>query len=144
MLIILGLIFMRNAALLLCSILVCAHYTHYSNNVKGVECVFQGAPQEKLLVFSVKEGWEPLCKFLEKQIPDKPFPWKNIGGKGQITKENIQHFNRKIMMELLTFLVAFLLLLLAVYFYANENDWWKSLLTFLLSFVTWYKFLLYS
>lgn len=31
-------------------------------------------PKDKLLVFDVKEGWEPLCKFLGKPIPDQPFP----------------------------------------------------------------------
>ena len=88
-------------------ILVYAHYKDYSYNVNGAKCPFQRAPKEKLLVLSVKKGWEPLCKFLEKEVPDKPFPWKNIGGKGAITEENIQHFNRKIMMELLTFLLLF-------------------------------------
>lgn len=34
-------------------------------------------PEDKLLVFSVKEGWEPLCKFLEKPVPNIPFPHKN-------------------------------------------------------------------
>lgn len=34
-------------------------------------------PPEKLLVFDVKEGWEPLCRFLDVPIPDKPFPRLN-------------------------------------------------------------------
>jgi len=32
---------------------------------------------ERLLEFNVKEGWEPLCKFLNKPIPDEPFPFVN-------------------------------------------------------------------
>ena len=28
----------------------------------------------------MKEGWEPLCKFLGKEIPGQPFPRKNVGG----------------------------------------------------------------
>ena len=28
----------------------------------------------------MKEGWEPLCKFLEKEIPDVPFPHENVRG----------------------------------------------------------------
>ena len=28
-------------------------------------------------MFNVKEGWKPLCRFLEVDIPDKPFPHKN-------------------------------------------------------------------
>jgi hypothetical protein len=34
-------------------------------------------PAEKLLVFDVKEGWEPLCRFLDVPVPDKPFPRLN-------------------------------------------------------------------
>jgi hypothetical protein len=34
-------------------------------------------PPEKLLVYSVKEGWEPLCAFLGVPVPDVPFPHLN-------------------------------------------------------------------
>lgn len=34
-------------------------------------------PKEKLLYFSVKEGWGPLCKFLNVPVPDRPFPRLN-------------------------------------------------------------------
>jgi hypothetical protein len=35
-------------------------------------------PAEKLLVYEVKEGWEPLCAFLGVEAPkDKPFPHLN-------------------------------------------------------------------
>lgn len=34
-------------------------------------------PKERLLVFNVKEGWEPLCEFLEVPVPDTPFPFIN-------------------------------------------------------------------
>lgn len=34
-------------------------------------------PQENLLVFNVKQGWEPLCKFLGKEIPPWEFPRGN-------------------------------------------------------------------
>jgi len=36
-------------------------------------------PKEQLLEFRVEEGWEPLCKFLEKPIPSAPFPFSNEG-----------------------------------------------------------------
>lgn len=41
------------------------------------EEVKQRVPAEKLLVFDVKEGWEPLCTFLGVAVPDKPFPHVN-------------------------------------------------------------------
>jgi len=37
-------------------------------------------PEEDLLVWNVKEGWDPLCKFLEKTIPEEPFPHANKTG----------------------------------------------------------------
>ena len=40
----------------------------------------QTAPKDKLLVYSVKEGWETLCKFLDVPIPSTPFPHKNKRG----------------------------------------------------------------
>ena len=39
-------------------------------------------PKDQLLVFDVKEGWEPLCKFLDLPIPDIPFP--NINDRRQV------------------------------------------------------------
>lgn len=32
---------------------------------------------DKLLVFEVKQGWEPLCEFLGVPVPDTPFPHLN-------------------------------------------------------------------
>lgn len=34
-------------------------------------------PADRLLVWSVQEGWEPLCEFLGKPVPDTPFPRLN-------------------------------------------------------------------
>ena len=34
-------------------------------------------PPDRLLVFDVKEGWEPLCDFLEAAPPDEEFPHLN-------------------------------------------------------------------
>jgi len=34
-------------------------------------------PADRLLEFHPKEGWEPLCKFLGKPVPDLPFPHSN-------------------------------------------------------------------
>ncbi len=45
-------------------------------------------PADRLLVFNVAEGWDPLCQFLEVPVPDTPFPgtharkefWEHFGG----------------------------------------------------------------
>jgi Sulfotransferase domain len=34
-------------------------------------------PKEQLLVYEVKNGWEPLCSFLDLPIPDESFPHLN-------------------------------------------------------------------
>jgi len=34
-------------------------------------------PPERLLTFEVKQGWEPLCKFLHVPVPEEPFPHVN-------------------------------------------------------------------
>ena len=44
---------------------------------KWTEQVMTTVPKDKLLVFDIKEGWEPLCKFLNKEVPNKPFPRSN-------------------------------------------------------------------
>jgi len=43
-----------------------------------IEEVKRAVPPERLLVYNVKEGWEPLCRFLGKEVPDGiPFPRLN-------------------------------------------------------------------
>jgi hypothetical protein len=41
------------------------------------EEVRQTIPAEQLLVFDVRQGWAPLCEFLEIDLPDTPFPRSN-------------------------------------------------------------------
>jgi hypothetical protein len=36
-------------------------------------------PPERLLEWDVRDGWEPLCAFLDRPVPDRPFPWENVG-----------------------------------------------------------------
>lgn len=42
-------------------------------------------PSENLLVYKVGDGWEPLCEFLGKPVPDTPFP--NVNDKEHFTTE---------------------------------------------------------
>lgn len=39
-----------------------------------IDQVKMTVPASQLLVFNVKEGWEPLCRFLKVPIPSTPFP----------------------------------------------------------------------
>ena len=79
-------------------------------------CNLQKAPKDKLLVFNVEQGWEPLCKFLEKDLPDKPFPWKNKNG-SEIHKVLKKHqVTRQIAMEVI-FVLACLIAVVGVLFF---------------------------
>lgn len=42
------------------------------------EEVVATVPAERLLVFDVAQGWEPLCAFLEMPVPDQTFPHHNL------------------------------------------------------------------
>jgi hypothetical protein len=45
---------------------------------RHIEEVKEHVPREKLLVYSVKQGWDPLCEFLGVEEPvGKPFPHLN-------------------------------------------------------------------
>ena len=40
-------------------------------------------PSENLLVWKPSDGWEPLCKFLEVEIPPDPIPVENKTSDGK-------------------------------------------------------------
>ena len=42
-----------------------------------IEEVKRTVPPDRLLVYNLKEGWEPLCNFLNVPIPDHPLPHLN-------------------------------------------------------------------
>ncbi len=44
------------------------------------ERVERDVPPERLLVWEVGEGWEPLCEFLEVDVPGEPLPHANDRG----------------------------------------------------------------
>ena len=45
---------------------------------RHVEKVKEHVPSDRLLVYEVKDGWEPLCEFLNVDVPEgKPFPRLN-------------------------------------------------------------------
>jgi hypothetical protein len=48
-----------------------AAIAHYEEQVQ------RNVPEDRLLVWSVTDGWEPLCRFLEVDVPDAQFPRLN-------------------------------------------------------------------
>jgi len=57
----------------------------YEQNICDVQAAF---PSDRLLTYELGAGWEPLCNFLGKPIPDVAFPYSN-------TTEEFQSFVRK-------------------------------------------------
>ena len=53
-------------------------YRIHNHRVKSI------VPADKLLVYNVKDGWKPLCDFLECDVPTVAFPRENV--KAEITK----------------------------------------------------------
>jgi hypothetical protein len=49
-----------------------------------VERVKASVPAEKLLIYSVDQGWEPLCRFLGLPVPATPFP--NVNDRAALKK----------------------------------------------------------
>ena len=54
-------------------------YRIHNHRVKSI------VPADKLLVYNVKQGWKPLCDFLECEVPLLAFPHENV--KAEITKK---------------------------------------------------------
>ena len=65
--------------------------------------VIDYVPKERLLVYEVKEGWEPICNFLDKPIPDMQFPYKN-------KTKNMGHMSRFIN----TMFIVIVLIIIAI------------------------------
>jgi hypothetical protein len=48
-----------------------SYFEHRTDQIRSA------IPPDRLLVYEVKDGWEPLCDFLQIQAPDEPFPRVN-------------------------------------------------------------------
>ena len=49
-----------------------------------IEDVKKTVPKDRLLIFTVTEGWKPLCKFLKMKVPTTPFP--NVNDRAEVKK----------------------------------------------------------
>ena len=77
---------------------------------KWNKSVISYVPKDRLLVYQVKEGWAPLCKFLNKSIPDIPFPYKN-------KTKNMGHMSRFInTMFVLLIIIVIAVIISSVFF----------------------------
>ena len=68
-------------------------------------------------MFSVSDGWQPLCEFLGKDVPDAPFPHqnKNSAAAEEILAENpIAKANLKVAKRRCSWIFLFLLVSILV------------------------------
>ena len=90
--------------------LVKKKYREHNERVKAA------IPEERLLVFNVKQGWKPLCEFLGCEIPEEDFPWLNAGQtlNSQKLAQRKREFAIKVVMVIFI-LVSFFVLICSFY-----------------------------
>ena len=72
--------------------------------------VIDYVPENRLLVYEVKDGWQPLCKFLNVPVPKIPFPFKN-------KTKNMGHMSRFInSMFILLIIIIVAIIISSVFF----------------------------
>jgi len=76
--------------------------------------VRQAVSKDRLLVFDVKEGWNPLCKFLGIPVPSEPFPHKNKSGSEVSSIIEHSRMSDLIKREAITFIIGCVLLVVAI------------------------------
>ena len=79
------------------------------------EEVIRSVPEDRLLVFNVKQGWKPLCDFLGLPVPSKPFPNVNDSKNFQKVIRNIK-VSGFLLIYCLPAIMASLLIFSSVYF----------------------------
>jgi len=87
-------------------------YREHNERVQAV------IPKERLLVYNLKQGWEPLCKFLGCEIPQEDFPWVNAGQSlllAQLARRR-QEFAIKFLIIVISLFVILLAVCYSIYF----------------------------
>ena len=77
------------------------------------QSVIDYVPKERLLVFEVKDGWAPLCKFLDAPIPDMPFFYKN-------KTKNMGHMSRFINTMFILLIVFIIVAIISSVFFGVQ------------------------
>jgi hypothetical protein len=62
--------------------------TVYLDHIRDVQATIA---EDRILIYDVKEGWEPLCAFLGVTVPNEPFPHKNTRDEFLKTKSFLTH-----------------------------------------------------
>lgn len=101
------------------------HYLPHSQDEKDyieffhrhTQEVKKNVPPERLLVFQVADGWEPLCNFLGCDVPDIPFPHLNEGD-ATIKKKLVQIIRQSLGAKIVLGMLAVVAAVMTWYFTA--------------------------
>ena len=77
------------------------------------KAVIEYVPKERLLVYQVKEGWAPLCKFLNVEEPNIPFFYKN-------KTKNMRHMSRFINTMFVFVLIFIIVVIISSVFFGVQ------------------------
>tara|TARA_B100001996_G_scaffold285172_1_gene225451 strand:+ start:996 stop:1721 length:726 start_codon:yes stop_codon:yes gene_type:complete len=75
--------------------------------------VIEYVPKDRLLIYQVKDGWEPLCNFLNVPIPDIAFPYKN-------KTKNMGHMSRFINTMFIILILAIIAIIISSLFFGVQ------------------------
>lgn len=88
--------------------------------IRWNEEVTRVVPTDRLLVFRVRDGWEPLCRFLNKPIPQEPFP--HVNDRGEMQRRIAEFRKRLILFVSSSTLVLGLSLALGIWWSRIKNS----------------------
>jgi len=74
------------------------------------QSVIDYVPKERLLVYQVKEGWKPICKFLDVPKPNIEFPYLN-------KTKNMGHMSRFINSMFIIFIITIICIIISSVFF---------------------------
>ena len=83
-------------------------YRIHNHRVKSI------VPADKLLVYNVKEGWKPLCDFLECDVPTIAFPHENIKAEVTNTVMTVTRYAQQVKREFWSGVLKIILFLLVI------------------------------
>ena len=69
-------------------------------------------PPERLLVWNLKDGWEPLCTFLNKPVPSEPVPRENTTGDMKYMEKFF--YESKIYKKMMNFCMMYMVMLIVM------------------------------
>lgn len=83
--------------------------------------VLNHCPKDRLLVYKLDDGWEPLCKFLGEPVPKGDFPWSNRMGSVITELSNHPDYRKVMKRQFLNFGIRLAMIIGAIYLYTHPT-----------------------